>query len=392
MGLIKAFAGSAISYIGDLWEDYIYCDSLDSDTLVQKGHARRSPGAGKSGSDNIITEGSRIAVNDGQMLIVVENGRIIDFSAEPGGYEYKSNTEPSAFCGKFGDAMRLSFGEMKKRFAYGGQAANDQRVYFVNTKEIMNNKFGFGNVPYRDAEFNMTILMQGFGTYTFELVDPIVFYTNVCGNVEEKFDKSEILSQMKTEIQNALLPVMGELAKKGVHYDEIALQTETILRLLQNQLCEQWKNDRGIEIKTMAFGNILPDDESVDKIRQLQESRAYAGNRAMLGARVGAAQANAMESAAENTSGAVNGFMGMGMAQNTGGVNVTELMREEPVKKPEAQNEAVWTCECGMVNTTKFCPNCGGKKPENAVCSGCGYEIPIQFANMKFCPNCGKER
>ena len=314
MGLIKAFAGSAISYIGDLWEDYIYCDSLNSDTLVQKGRARRSPGAGKSGSDNIITEGSRIAVNDGQMLIVVENGRIIDFSAEPGGYEYKSNTEPSAFCGKFGDAMRLSFGEMKKRFAYGGQAANDQRVYFVNTKEIMNNKFGFGNVPYRDAEFNMTILMQGFGTYTF--------------------DKSEILSQMKTEIQNALLPVMGELAKKGVHYDEIALQTETILRLLQNQLCEQWKNDRGIEIKTMAFGNILPDDESVDKIRQLQESRAYAGNRAMLGARVGAAQANAMESAAENTSGAVNGFMGMGMAQNTGGVNVTELMREEPVKKP----------------------------------------------------------
>lgn len=144
MGLIKAFTGSAISYIGDLWEDYIYCDALDSDTLIQKGHSRKNPGAGRAASDNVITEGSKIAVNAGQMMIVVENGQIIDFTAETGGYEYKSNLEPSMFVGDFEEAIKISYERLKGRFTYGGQPTNDQKVYFVNTKEIMNNRFGFG--------------------------------------------------------------------------------------------------------------------------------------------------------------------------------------------------------------------------------------------------------
>lgn len=397
MGLIKAFTSSAMSYIGDLWEDYIYCDSLDGDTLVQKGRARKSAGAGKNASENIITEGSRIAVNAGQMLVVVENGRIIDFTAEQGGYEYKSNTSPSMFCGNFGDAMKISFNQIGGRFAFGGQAGNDQRVYFINTKEILGNKFGFGNVPYRDGEFNMTILLQGFGVYSFEITDPIAFYTNICGNVADKYMKSTMEPQLRTELQSALLPALGELAESGVHYDRLSGQTEKITALLQSRLSEKWKKDRGIEIKNISFSTILPDDESVDKIRQLQESRAYSGNRAMLGARVGAAQATAMESAAGNSAGAVTGFMGMSMAQNMGAVNVNELMKSEPVPSPAAPVSApqageTWVCSCGMENTMQFCPNCGSKKPETSRCSNCGIEIPAQFAEMKFCPNCGKER
>lgn len=397
MGLIKAFTNSAMSYIGDLWEDYIYCDSMDSSTLVQKGQARKSAGAGKNASDNVITEGSRIAVNAGQMLVVVENGRIIDFTAEQGGYEYKSKTAPSMFCGDLGEGLKKSFNEIAGRFAFGGQAANDQRVYFINTKEILGNKFGFGNVPYRDSEFNMTILLQGFGTYSYEITDPIVFYTNVCGNVADKYVKTSIEPQLKAELQSAILPVLGELAESGVHYDRLSGQTESITALLQKRLTEQWKNDRGIEIKNISFSNILPDDESVDKIRQLQESRAYSGNRAMLGARVGAAQATAMESAAENSAGAVTGFMGMNMAQNAGAVNVNELMKSEPVPPPASpapvpQEGEIWVCSCGMQNTMRFCPKCGSKKPEKSCCQNCGFEIPAQFAEMKFCPNCGKER
>lgn len=394
MGLIKAFTSSAMSYIGDLWEDYIYCDSLDGNTLVQKGRARKSAGADKNASENIITEGSRIAVNAGQLLVVVENGRIIDFTAEQGGYEYKSKTAPTMFCGDFGEALKISFNEIAGRFAFGGQAGNDQRVYFINTKEIPNNRFGFGKVPYRDSEFNMTILLQGFGVFSYEIADPIAFYTNVCGNVADKYMKSSIEPQLKAELQSALLPVLGELAEDGIHYDRLSGQTEKITELLQSRLAEQWKKDRGIEIKNISFSNILPDDESVDKIRQLQESRAYSGNRAMLGARVGAAQASAMEFAAENSAGAVTGFMGMNMAHNAGAVNVNELMREsaaQPVRQTVPKGD-VWVCKCGMENTMRFCPNCGSKKPEASACENCGFEIPAQLAGMKFCPNCGKER
>ncbi len=399
MGLMKAFAGTAISYINDLWEDYIYCDALDGNTLVQKGHTRSNPGTGKNVNDNVITEGSRIAVNAGQMLIVVENGQMIDFTAEQGGYEYRSETEPTLFCGDFGEALKTSFQAMKGRFAFGGQPTNDQRVYFINTKEIMNNRFGFGNVPYRDAEFNITILLQGFGIYSFVIIDPIIFYSNVCGNVKESFEKNQIETQLKTELQNALLPIMGELSSKGVHYDKLSLETTEILALLKEKLLDKWKKERGLEIRTLAFSNILPDDSSVEKIRELQESRAYAGNKAMLGARVGAAQANAMETAAENTSGSVNGFVGMGLAQGAGSVNVSELLKEEPSTQQEKENREVvmppaqntWTCNCGMVNTLNFCPNCGAKKPEKKVCQKCNFELPKELEGMKFCPNCGNQ-
>ena len=397
MGLIKAFTGAAISYMNDLWEDYIYCDALDENTLMKKGHARRNPGAGANANDNVITNGSRIAVNVGQMMLVVENGRIIDFTAEPGGYEYNSSTEPSCFCGEFEDVLKVSFENMKHRFAFGGIAGTDQRVYFINTKEIMNNRFGFGNVPYRDSEFDITIMLRGFGIYSYVIVDPILFYTNVCGNVKEQFVKISIEPQLKTEIQNAFLPVFGQLSKAGVRYDSLSLHTDSMIDLLQEELRDKWKEDRGIEIRTMAFSNVLPDEASVDKIRELQESRVYSGNKAMLGARVGAAQANAMESAAENPSGAVNGFMGMGMAQQAGAVNVVELMKEAPVQEPREEPKPVpqensWTCSCGMVNTMNFCPNCGNAKPKEIACPHCGMVIPEQFAGMKFCPNCGKER
>lgn len=393
MGLIRAFTGSVASYINDMWEDYIYCDSMDADTLVQKGHARRNGGAGDSAGDNVITEGSRIAVNAGQMLIVVENGQIVDFTAEQGGYEYRRDTSPSMFCGKFGDALKVSFWHMKERFAFGGQAANDQRVYFVNTKEILNNRFGFGNVPYRDREFDMTVLLQGYGTYSYEITDPIVFYTNVCGNVTEKYEKKSMDLQLKAEIQNGMLPVLGKLAGLGIHFDQLPMHTGELVEFLRENLCELWKQNRGIEMKSMAFSNILPDDESVDKIRQLQESRAYSGNQAMLGARVGAAQANAMESAAENSAGAVTGFMGMGMAQSAGGVNVAELMRNASARQEsDAQPSGdQWKCSCGMINTMQFCPKCGAAKPKKTVCKSCGYEIPAEISGLSFCPNCGQK-
>lgn len=395
MGLIKAFTGSAFSYIGDMWEDYIYCDALDNDTLIQKGHAKSSLGAGSRADDNVITQYSKIAVNAGQMLIIVEDGRIIDFTAEQGGYEYNRNTEPSAFYGSFGEGLRTAFEQMGARFAYGGRAGKDQRAYFVNTKEIINNRFGFGNIPYRDSEFDLTISLQGFGTFSFEIVNPLRFYANISGNVSDRYSRSTLEPQIRAELQDALLPALGELARAGVRYDELPSNADRLTEQLREKTRVKWEETRGIEIVSMALSNIMPDEESIDKIRDLQESRVYSGNKAMLGARVGAAQANAMESAAENSAGAVTGFMGMGMAQNAGGVNVTELMKDIPnnqLNSAQGQNGGeTWVCECGMTNAMRFCPNCGKAKPEKRKCPKCGYVFPASLHNMKFCPSCGNQ-
>lgn len=408
MGLIKAVSESAFSYIHDMWEDYIYCDAMDRTVLVKKGHARSSAGVGKKANDNVITEGSRIAVNAGQMLIVVENGRIIDFTAEQGGYMYYSQTEPSLFCGEFGENIKTTFEQLKTRFSFGGQASNDQRVYFINTKEIMNNRFGFGNVPYREAEFNMTIHLKGYGTYSFKIVDPLLFYSNVSGNVSEAFKTEQIEALLKSEMQHAMLPVFAKLAKEKICYDALALKIDDFMLALKEELSSEWKNKRGIEIQSVAFHSISPDEESVDKIRELQESRVYSDNKAMLGARVGAAQANAMEAAAENPSGAVNGFMGLHMAQQAGGVNVSEFLKEDTMKTPMTQKNAAkksepvskaadstdknqWICSCGMVNYMAFCPQCGLKRPEKKVCQSCGYEVTGNLSIYNFCPKCGQK-
>lgn len=391
MGLVRAFTNSAFSYINDMWEDYIYCDSLDNDTLLQKGHAKKSPGAGSLADDIVITQNSKIAVNAGQMLLVVEDGKIIDFTAEPGGYEYDSSTEPSVFCGSFGDALKISFEQMRARFAFGGRAGKDQRAYFVNIKEILGVRFGFGNVPYRDSEFNLTITLQGFGTFSFRIVDPIVFYDNISGNVKDKYLRSTLEPQIKAELQDALLPALGDMARAGVVYDEIPSNTDGLKDILVQKTHKKWNETRGIELVSIAISRIIPDEESVDKIRDLQESKVYSGNKAMLGARIGAAQANAMESAAENTAGAAAGFMGVNMAQYLGGVNVAELMSEAGGKKAAvaADNEDAWVCECGMANTMRFCPSCGKPKPGAGKCPKCNFIYPKEMQGMRFCPNCG---
>lgn len=362
MGLLKAVVGSAMSFLDDMWEDYIYCDALENDVLLKKGHRKTNPGTGANSNENVITEGSRIAVNAGQILLVVENGQIVDFTAEQGGYEYHSDLEPSLFCGDYGDILKKSYQAIGRRFTYGGLAPYDQRVYFVNTKEILNNKFGFGSVPYRDSEFNITILLQGYGVFSYVITDPIVFYTNICSNVNEEYKKDILNTQLKTEIQNALLPVIGELSNRGIPYDRLTLHTEEMIQILKKYLQKDWSQNRGIEIRTMVFGNLLPDDTGMEKIRQLQEARVYSGNKSMLGARVGAAQANAMESVAENPSSAVNGLMGMGLVNRVGDINVNELMRETPSVIVQQQGD--WICNCGRRNTSNmnFCPNCGRKR------------------------------
>ena len=436
MGLIKAIIGSAIGTIADEWLEYIYCDSMPGDVLMKKGQARVGAYSGNTGGDsNIISDGSKIAINEGQCMLIVENGRIVDFSSEPGGYIYNTGTEPSMFDNsEYG--LRDSFQKMGKRFMSGGQAMNDQRVYFINKKEIMDNKIGAGKIPFRDGEFNLTLMLKAFGTYSFRIVDPIVFYTNVCANVSDEFLKESIEKQLRAELQSALLPVLGSLAAQRIRYDEIPLKTDEIVKGLNAQLGDAWRAKRGLAIDTLVINNVVPDDSSIQKIRELQESSIYANQTSMLGARIGAAQANAMQDAANNSNGAMTGFMGMNMAMGGGGINANALlqpqqgysnqqqMQDAPTQQPVQQTVVIgqsmepnywtcscgaknallycqecgkkkpdmpkpWKCECGQENTKKFCGACGRPKPKRYICDKCGYELDPAAKPPKFCPQCG---
>lgn len=402
MGLIKAAVGAIGSAVADTFEDYIYCSALDNSVLMQRGYPKSSGGAGSFASGAVISDGSRIAVNDGQFLIVVENGKIADFTAEQGGYIFRTEAEPSMFCGQFGDKLKNTFNQLLERFAFGGIAANDQRAYFVNTKEIINNKFGFGNVPFRDGEFNMTIMLQGFGAYTYRITDPLMFYANLCGNTDS-FGTANLDSQMKSEIKGGLLPALGRLSSDNICYDKIPLEAPKLAEILNEELSDIWEKARGITITSLTFANIMPDEESVDKIREMQESRVYSSDTQMLGARVGAAQANAMEAAAENPSGSVNGFVGMAMAQQSGSIDANKLLNAPvsaasdvpiaPTSNAPTSNAQpeTWICECGSVNDDMFCPECGRKRviKRSYTCSSCGKVIENRETPPKFCPKCG---
>jgi len=383
MGLIQAFKGAVSSTLADQWKEFIYCDALGADTLIQKGQKRvTDASSNQHGSDNIITHESRIVVNEGQALLVVENGKIIDFSVEPGAYTFKSDTEPSLFAGGF-KGLIDSFKKVGQRFTYGGQPQNDQRVYYVNLKEIPNNKFGVGGVPFRDAEFGFTIQLKGFGIYSYKIEDPILFFSHVAANVTDRYLAANLDDQLKAEFQQAIQVALGNLSATGISYDKIPQYTKELTINVDKMLDEDWKQVRGLVVVSIGFASITPDEESAKKIAQFQEARVYS-NAQMLGGRLGGAQATAMENAAKNENGAMNGFIGMGFAQQAGGASAAQFIQPgQPAapQAPAAPAPTAWTCNCGAQNTGNFCQNCGAKRPV-----GCTH--PNANGSV-FCPDCG---
>lgn len=403
MGFIKAGIGALSSELADSWKDFFYCDSMGQNILMRKGQVRVSKGSSNTKRDeNIISDGSKVIISDGQCLIVSENGKIIDVVAEPGEYIYNTGTAPTVFEGGF-KGLKDSLKRVGQRFTYGGQAANDQRVYYINTKEIMDNKIGFGDIPFRDSEFGFTIQIRGYGVYSYKITDPVLFYVNIAGNANKDITRAEVDEQMRAEVQQQMQPALGKIAAKGIAYDQLPSYTLDIAKELNAALTDSWVALRGISVISVALASITPDEKSEEKIAQFQESRVYT-NPQMLGARIGTAQANAMESAAKNTSGATNAFMGMNMAQNAGGTSAAQLMQmgagqnaQSGVNAGGAQQTAqnnvsqdAWTCpKCGTQNTGKFCTECGTPKPSGSICPNCGYKAPDGQNPPKFCPECG---
>ena len=397
MGLIKAGFGALGGVLADQWKEFFYCDSLPSDVLVRKGQKRVSGRSSNTkGSDNVISNGSGIAVADGQCMIIVEQGKVVEVCAEPGEFTYDTSTEPSIFAGKLGDSILESFKTIGKRFTYGGDAAKDQRVYYINTKEILGNKFGtptpiMFEVVNKRLGFSKTVNIRCNGVYSYFITDPILFYAKISSNVENEFTREQIDDTLKTEFVSQLQTAFGILSEQELRPAQIPGKVNELRAAMNQALRYEWVESRGITVGKIAMNPINLTPEDMKAIAQMEDSASYGSNAAMALGRMTTAQANAMETAAGNSAGAMTGFMGMGMAGNAmGGFNPAQqiAMMQQQQLSASAPAADSWKCACGATVTGKFCSECGAKKPEPKPIGGwkcrCGAT-----ATGKFCPECG---
>ena len=433
MGLLKAGIGALSGVLADQWREYFYCDSLSENVLVQKGMKRvSSRSSNTKGEDNIISNGSIIAVNDGQCMLIVEQGKVVEVCAEPGEFVFDTSTEPSIFYGKLGENIKNTFKTIGKRFTMGGDTGRDQRVYYFNTKEIIANKYGTPSpVPFRVVDKNIgldiDISIRCHGEYSYRLVNPLLFYTNVCGNVEQAYTRDRIDSQLKSELMTALQPAFARISEMGIRYSALPGHTQELADALNEVLSNKWIETRGIAIASFGVSSVKASDEDEAMIKELQKSGTYR-NPGMAAASIVSAQNDAMRAAASNpNAGPFMAFAGMNMAQNAGGMNAQQLfnmqqqqqqqMQQQQMPQQQAQPAAnTWTCSCGAVNTGKFCSECPKPKPApkdswtcscgavntGKFCSECAKPKPVQQEGWtcscgavnkgKFCSECAKPR
>ena len=399
MGLIKALTGAVGGVLADQWLEFFVCESLDGSVLAAKGQKRISKRSSNTkGEDNIISNGSGIVVNKGQAAIIVDNGKIAEFCAEEGHYTYDKSTETSIFYGGLDQGIIGALKNIGERFKHGGSPGKDQRIYYFNTKEIIGNKYGTPNpIPYLVVDPNinlrLTISLRANGEYSFRMINPILFYGNVCGNVEENFTRDKIESQLKSEIITVLGPSLGKLGT-GLEYHEISFHTEKLAQLLNEALSDKWREHRGIEIVNFGITcTASPEDEKAIKAAQMA---AINRDPTMAAATLVGAQADAMKAAAGNTAGAMTGFMGMGMANQAGGMNPQALFAMGAQQQQQQQQQpgqqaapAGWVCACGHSgNTGKFCAECGKPNPSSDWTCACGHA----GNTGKFCAECGKPK
>ncbi len=400
MGLIKAALGSVGGVLADQWKEYFYCDSMASNVLVTKGKKRTSSrNSNTKGSDNIISNGSVIAVNEGQCMMIVEQGKIVEFAAEAGEYTWNSSSEPTIFQGGL-EGLEGSWETLKRRFAFGGDTAKDQRVYFFNLKELVGNKYGTpAPIPFRVVDNNigldMDVSIRCNGEYSYKIADPMLFYKNVCGNVSQDYTRDQLDSQLKSEFLTALQPAFARISAQGIRYSALPGHTMELAQAMNEVLSSKWGATRGLAIVAVGVNSVTASAEDEATIKELQKSAVFR-NTNMAAAHMVQAQAEAMKTAAGNKNGAMMGFMGMNMAQSAGGFNAASLFQmgqQQPAASAPAAPAApaaganTWKCSCGAVNTGKFCVECGASKPADGWVCSCGA-----VNKGKFCSECGAKK
>ena len=403
MGLIKAGVGALGGTLADQWKEFFYCEAIDKEVLMVRGQKQiTGRSSNTKGNDNIISNGSGIAVADGQCMIIVEQGKIVEVCAEPGEFTYDSSTEPSIFSGSLGEGIKETFKTVGKRFTYGGDTGKDQRVYYFNTKELIDNKFGTPNpIPFRVVDskigLDVDVSVRCSGVYSYKIADPLLFYTNVCGNVSSEYRREELEGQLKSEFISALQPAFGKLSDLELRPNQIVTHNTELEEAMNTALSAKWGELRGLKVVSIALGSVTLPDEDAEMIKQLQRSAVMRDPSMGAAAMVGA-QADAMRAAASNEAGAMTGFMGMGMAMNAGGMNPENLYAmgqqqaaQKNAQQSQQQAENSRRCSCGATVNGNFCPECGAKKPEPVV-SGAWKCSCGAMATGNFCPECGAKK
>jgi len=431
MGLLQAGIGALSGVLADQWREYFYCEAIPVEIMMCKGKKRTGgKSANTKGDTNIISNGSIIAVADGQCMIIVDQGKVVEFCAQTGEFVYDASTEPSIFSGDLSESIMETFSKIGKRFSFGGDTAKDQRVYYFNTRELTGNKYGTPNpVPFRvvdeRAGIDIDIGIRCFGEYSYRITNPILFYTNVCGNVADVYRRNQLDSMLKTELMTALQPAFAKISGMGIRYSALPGHAADIGKALNEILSAQWVELRGIEIVSFGVSSLKAEEEDEKMMKELQRNAAFM-DPTRAAAHMVNAQASAMQSAAENkNAGPAMAFMGMNMAANAGGMNAANLFsmgqqqaaaqpQPAPVPaagwacacgcvgntgkfciecgKPQPAKPEGWVCDCGVKNTGKFCMECGKQKPAEALlyrCDKCGWQPQDPKNPPKFCPECG---
>ena len=403
MGLIKAGIGALGGVLADQWKEFFTCDSISEEVLIVKGKKNVSGRSSNTkGSDNVITNGSGIVVADGQCMIIVEQGKVVEICAEPGQFTYDASTEPSIFSGSFGESLKATFQTVGKRFTFGGEPAKDQRVYYFNTKEITGNMFGTKSpIPFRviiderrGVDYDITLRCNGM--FTFKIVDPLLLYTAVAGNIADEYRKESLMEHLKSDFLNALQPAFARLSEMGLRYSSIPAHTMELCDEMNRILTSKWQQGRGLTLVDVTFNALNAPKEDEDEIQRIKKS-IIMSDPMLAGGYQTTGMTDAALNAANNPNGAVNAFMGMGMAGNMMG-NTAQLFQQGMQQQQyQAQQAAAqpapaadgWKCSCGATATGNFCPNCGGKKPApvGSWKCACGNDV-----TGNFCPNCGSKK
>lgn len=412
MGLIKAGMGALGGTLADQWKEVFVCDQMRDDTLAVRCRPRvAGRSANRKGSENVISEGSLITVSDGQCALTVENGKVIDVAMEPGQYQFSSKAEPSIFAPEANHRIRQVFEQTGNRFGFGGQSSNDQRVIYVNTKEIRGGRFGTPSpIPFRVVDERIGLDYEASircnGEYSFAIEDPMTFYARVCGNIDGEFRFGELESIMRSTLIDALQPAFGEIAGKGIRYSQLTLRENRNLlkEAVAGELSQEWLAQRGIAIRSIAINSANMSQEDEEYLKQLQRS-ASLSNPAMAAGYSVEAQGRAVNAAASNPNGAMGGFVGMNMAQGAGGsmaqgmfaaaqqggYSVPPVQQGQPQQAQQPQAGG-WQCpQCGNACTGEamFCMRCGTRRPQQQAqlhCPSCGAAAEPGAA---FCMKCG---
>lgn len=386
MGLITAAVSSVSGVLSDSWKEVIEPDNMNDSTLLVKGAAIKK-GSNKKGTDNYVSNGSVIHVYPNTLMLLIDGGRIVDYSAQEGYYEVNNSSAPSLFNGELTDSVK----ETWKRFQFGGVPSQKQCVYYINTAEIKGIKFGTRNpVNYFDNFYNAELFLRAHGSYSIKITDPIKFFTEFAPKGTDRIEMRDLSEQLFNEFMDALQSVINQMSVDGVRISAIASKSRTLSKYMADVLDEDWNGLRGIEICSVGIASISYDDESKALINMRNKGAMMSDPNVREGF-VQSSVAQGMQAAGSNTSGAGNAFMAMGMGMNSaGGFMDAASGTNASQMQQQAQQAAAsgWKCSCGTVNTGNFCSGCGSKKPENT-----SWQCSCGTVNTgRFCSNCGSPK